>query len=83
VLFAKGRQEFNENVMRRHFAADNFWMLGRVEDVLQFFGVDHVFSVEVKLVECSVNYFLASRIWHATDADQKFVVVDVAVFACV
>ncbi len=34
VLFAKGRQEFNENIMRRHFAADNFRVLRRVEDVL-------------------------------------------------
>ena len=81
MFVAKGGQEFYKNVVRSHIATNDLRVLGGVENVLQFFGINHVFSVQVELVERSVNCFLASGVWCTSDADQELVIVDVAIFA--
>jgi hypothetical protein len=57
-----------------------FWAL---KDLLKFFSVDSVFTENVELAKCSVNGFLASGVGGAANSNQKFVVVHIAVFACV
>lgn len=58
-------------------------MLGACEDLLEFFGVDCVFTKEVELGEGSVDHFLAGSVGQAANANQEFVVVHIAVLACV
>ena len=51
AFLAKRGKKFNKNVMRCDISTEDFWMLGACEDLLEFFGVDSVFTEEVELGE--------------------------------
>lgn len=83
AFLAKCGKKFNKNVMRCDITTEDFRMLGACEDLLEFFGVYCVFTEEVELGERSVDHFLAGSVGQAANANQEFVVVHIAVLACV
>ena len=83
AFLAKRGKEFTKNVMRCDISTEDSRVLGACEDVLEFFGVDCVFSEDVELGKCSVDRFLAGSVGQAAHANQEFVVVHVAVLTCV